>query len=76
MFDAARCQELAIESKALAKSSDISAERAILLKNVARTLTGLVNQLDRLASLTRDEARHARAADDRPGAEPEDGQRL
>ena len=55
LYVAARRQELAIEYKALAKSSAISTQRAILLKSVARTLTGLANQLDRLASLTRDE---------------------
>lgn len=56
MFDAARCQELAIEYKALARLSDVSVDRAILQKNIARTLTGLASQLDRLAALTREEA--------------------
>ncbi|TYO67379.1 hypothetical protein FXV83_07235 [Bradyrhizobium hipponense] len=61
MFDAARCQELAIEYRALAQSSDLSVERAVLLKNIARTFTGLANQLDRLAALTREEAQRLRA---------------
>ncbi|WP_314952045.1 hypothetical protein [Bradyrhizobium cosmicum] len=60
MFDAASCQELAIAYKDLAQSSDHSAERAILLKNIARSFAGLANQLDRLAALTRDEAQRAR----------------
>lgn len=56
MFEAVKCQELAIGYRALAQSSDHSVERASLLKNIARTFTGLAGQLDRLAALTRAEA--------------------
>ncbi|WP_314958253.1 hypothetical protein [Bradyrhizobium cosmicum] len=61
MFDAAKCQELAIEYKALAQLSDVSVQRAMLQKNIARTFTGLASQLDRLAALMRDEAQRLRS---------------
>ena len=56
MIDAAKCEELANQYKVLSQASGVSAERAFLLKNIARSLTGVASQLDRLAALTRDEA--------------------
>ncbi|WP_082905858.1 hypothetical protein [Bradyrhizobium centrolobii] len=57
MITAAGCQELANQYKALSQASSNSVERAFLLKNIARSFTGLATQLDRLAALTRDEAK-------------------
>ena len=57
MIDAAKCEELANHYKVLSQAAGVSAERAFLLKNIARSLTGVASQLDRLAALTRDEAR-------------------
>ena len=54
---AEKCQELANQYKAMARSADLSEGRAVLLKNIARSYAGLASQLDRLAALTRDEAR-------------------
>ncbi|TYO64449.1 hypothetical protein FXV83_22185 [Bradyrhizobium hipponense] len=69
MLDAALCQKLANEYKAGARSSGLSVERTILLKNIARTLTGLANQSE--ATLTREETRQGRlrgSPSDTPGA--------
>ena len=55
MIDAAKCEELANHYKVLSQASGVSADRAFLLKNIARSLTGVASQLDRLAALTRDE---------------------
>ena len=57
MINAAKCVELANHYKTLSQASGVSAERASLMKNIARSLTGVASQLDRLAALTRDEAR-------------------
>jgi hypothetical protein len=57
MLTSARCQELASHFKALSQASDISEDRAFLLKNIARSLTGLTGQLDRLATMIRAENR-------------------
>ena len=54
---AAQCQELANLYKSLSKLPGISTDRAFILKNIARSLAGLASQLDRLAVLTRDEAK-------------------
>jgi hypothetical protein len=54
MLTAAQCLALAQEYKSLANRADVSQDRAALLKNIARSLTGLANQLDRLASFERD----------------------
>jgi hypothetical protein len=57
MLTSARCQELASHFKALSQASDISEDRAFLLKNIARSLTGLTGQLDRLNTMIRAENR-------------------
>jgi hypothetical protein len=56
MLTAAQCQALASQYKALAKSPDISGDRAAMLRNIARSLTGLATQLDILAAHVRDRA--------------------
>ncbi|MET4092314.1 hypothetical protein ABID60_008068 [Bradyrhizobium sp. S3.5.5] len=43
--------------KRLSSASGISKDRATALKNIARTYVGLAGQLDRLASLARNEQR-------------------
>lgn len=60
MLTAAECQAQAAKYKSLAQRSDISEDRAVLLRNIARSLAGLANQLDRLAANMRDEARGQR----------------
>jgi hypothetical protein len=55
MISPPRCRELADYYKSLSRGPSISPDRAFLLKNIARTFTGLSGQLDRLAALTRDE---------------------
>jgi len=57
MITAATCQETAERYKALSRGPGISASRASLLKNIAKSFAGLATQLDRLAALTRDEGR-------------------
>lgn len=57
MITAAKCQELANHYKALSQASGTSADRAFIMKNIARSFSSLATQLDRLAALTRDEAR-------------------
>lgn len=54
---AVECQELAKHYKALAQEASISTDRAFILKNIARSFTGLASQLDRLAALVRDEGK-------------------
>jgi hypothetical protein len=56
MLTAAQCQTYAAKYESLARQAGVSEERAILLKNIARSLKGLANQLDRLATLLREEA--------------------
>jgi lysozyme family protein len=53
MLTAAQCQLLAQEYKSLARSPDAYPDRAAMLKNIARSLTALANQLDRLEAQTR-----------------------
>jgi hypothetical protein len=53
----AQCEAYAAEYKSLAQQSGITEGRAAMLKNVARTFTGLASQLDRLAAHTRDQGR-------------------
>ncbi|WP_456618926.1 hypothetical protein [Bradyrhizobium sp. P5_C12] len=55
MITAARCKELANHYKAISSNLDISESRAFVLRNIAKSLTGLAGQLDRLEALTRDE---------------------
>ena len=51
MNTALRCQELADHYKSLSQLPSIPRDRAFLLKNIARSFTGLSGQLDRLAAL-------------------------
>jgi hypothetical protein len=52
----AECREHADHHyKRLSCASGISKDRATALRNIARTYVGLAGQLDRLASLARDE---------------------
>jgi hypothetical protein len=53
MLTAAQCEVLAQEYKSLASRHDASADRAAMLKNIARSLTALATQLDRLEAQTR-----------------------
>ncbi|MCS3502819.1 hypothetical protein M2189_007668 [Bradyrhizobium japonicum] len=53
----AECREHADLYKRLSGASGISKDRSDVLKNIARTYVGLAGQLDRLASLTRNEQR-------------------
>jgi hypothetical protein len=53
MLTAAQCQLLAQEYKSLAHRHDASSDRAVMLKNIARSLTALTTQLDRLEALSR-----------------------
>jgi len=53
MLTAAQCQLLAQEYKSLAHGHDASPDRAAMLKNIARSLTALATQLDRLEAQTR-----------------------
>jgi hypothetical protein len=57
MITAARCKELAHHYKALSATPRISESRAFLLRNIARSLTGLAGQLERLDAVTRAEVR-------------------
>jgi hypothetical protein len=56
MLTAAECRALAAECKRLSQASDISNDRAFLLRNVGRSLKGVATQLDMLAAKTREEA--------------------
>ena len=53
----AECREHADLYKRLSGACGISKDRSDVLKNIARTYVGLAGQLDRLASLTRNEQR-------------------
>ncbi|KWV57263.1 hypothetical protein AS156_40125 [Bradyrhizobium macuxiense] len=66
MLTAAECQAQANKCKRLAQNPGTSEHRAALLRNIARSLAGLANQLDRLTAITRDEARGQPASADRP----------
>ncbi|MCS3895593.1 hypothetical protein M2171_004726 [Bradyrhizobium japonicum USDA 38] len=57
VINIAECRELADHYKGLSGASGISKARAAVLKNIARTFVGLAGQLDRLASLARNEQR-------------------
>jgi hypothetical protein len=63
MLTAAQCQKYADEYKSLARQADITEQRAVLLKNVARSFASLANQLDRLAALLREETQSKVASD-------------
>jgi hypothetical protein len=62
IMTAVECQELASHYKALAREAGISSDRAFILKNIARSFTGLASQLDRLAALAREERKQKEAA--------------
>jgi hypothetical protein len=53
MLTAAQCEVWAKEYKSLACRQDASRDRADMLKNIARSLTTLATQLDRLEAQTR-----------------------
>jgi hypothetical protein len=55
MVTAAQCQTLASQYKAMAQATLVSESRALMLKNIARSFTGLATQLDRLAANIRDD---------------------
>ncbi len=56
MLTVVECRAQAAECKRLSQASDISKDRAFLLRNVARSLKGVATQLDMLAAKTREEA--------------------
>lgn len=60
MITAAKCTELASYYKNLSQVCGTSIDRAFLMKNIARSFTGLAGQLDRLTALTRAEEKRAR----------------
>jgi hypothetical protein len=57
MLTPAECQKLASEYKSLAQQPNVSKEHAVMLTNIARTLSSLATQLDKLAAYTRDHAK-------------------
>jgi len=56
MLTAAQCQALARHYKDESQATNISKDRASILKNISRSFTGLATQLDMLAAKIRDEA--------------------
>jgi hypothetical protein len=63
MLTAAQCQKYADQYKSLAREADTSEQRAVLLKNIARSYASLANQLDRLAALLREETQSKVSSD-------------
>jgi hypothetical protein len=63
MLTASQCQKYADQYKSLARQADTTEQRAILLKNIARSFASLANQLDRLATLLREETRSKVSSD-------------
>ncbi|MBR0822428.1 hypothetical protein [Bradyrhizobium liaoningense] len=55
LINIAECRERAEHYKRLSGASGISKDCAAVLKNIARSFVGLAGQLDRLASLERNE---------------------
>ena len=55
MINIAECHEHADHYRRLSGANGISEDRAPVLKNIARTFVSLAGQLDRLASLARNE---------------------
>jgi len=55
MLTAEQCQAFAREFKRMSQATNISMERAFILKNISRSLAGLAGQLDRLAAKIREE---------------------
>jgi len=54
MLNAAQCRDLAKEYKNRAREPGIAEDSAVIMKNIARSLTGLATQLDMLAAKIRD----------------------
>jgi len=76
MITAAACKELADQYNALSRVAGTTPSRASVLKNIARSFTGLSTQLDRLAALTRDDAKSNQlrlAQDNQHGRRPSPG---
>lgn len=71
MLTPLECRELSSKYKSLAQQPAVPRERAAMLKNIARSLTGLANQLDRLAADMRENGSKAASA----GAAPADRRR-
>jgi hypothetical protein len=63
MLTVSQCQKYADQYKSLARQADTTEQRAILLKNIARSFASLANQLDRLATLLREETRSKVSSD-------------
>jgi hypothetical protein len=61
MLTAEQCQTFAREYKNMLQASNISTDRAFILKNISRSFAGLASQLDMLAANTRDEKLAQRA---------------
>lgn len=55
MITAEKCRELATEYRNLSQLVGTSSERGFLMRNIARTLTGLAGQLERLSTASRGE---------------------
>ncbi|WP_082885248.1 hypothetical protein [Bradyrhizobium stylosanthis] len=55
MITAEKCRELAAEYKKISQLSGQSSDRVFLMRNIARTLTGLAGQLARLSIASRGE---------------------
>ena len=62
MLTPTECQKLVREYKSLAQQPNVSRERSVMLINIARTLSGLATQLDRLAAHMRDQAKEGRVS--------------
>ena len=57
MLNAMQCRALAKEYKNRARGPGVTKDSAFIMKNIARSLSGLATQLDMLAAKMRDEAR-------------------
>ena len=63
MLTAAQCQKYADEYRSLARQTDITEQRAVLLEDVARSFAGLASLLDRLAAMVREETQSKISSD-------------
>ena len=54
-IDASKCRVLAKKYKDYARDIGVSKDRAFIMNNIARSLTGLATQLDMLAAKIRQE---------------------
>jgi hypothetical protein len=57
MPTAEQCKAFATDCQLLGQEADISPRRAELLVNISRSWTALANQLDRLATLIKEESK-------------------